>query len=42
MFALFFLVISGFLCAYCVWKALQQPKVLSIIAVEPGSTKDRR
>lgn len=36
------IVITGFLCAFCVWKALQSPRVLSIVAADPGSSKDRR
>jgi hypothetical protein len=44
MLALFLAVVTALICAFCVWKALQEPKVLSITAdnAAPPSPKDRR
>ncbi|HSE49770.1 MAG TPA: hypothetical protein VLA96_11225 [Terriglobales bacterium] len=41
MLALILIMITALICAFCVWKALQEPKVLSIVVATPP-TKDRR
>ena len=33
MFALLLAVVTAAVCAFCVWKALQEPKQLSIITI---------
>jgi len=39
--ALILIMITALICAFCVWKAMQEPKVLSIV-VATTPTKDRR
>ena len=44
MLALSLALVTALICAFCVWKALQEPKVLSIVTIsaKPVAPKERQ